>query len=231
MNNMPQILLYLLAKIKKLILHFKKQKKMKEIMTVYYMEAKSARVGGRTAPTPVLVAKQTIPKGTPGTLVATEGMYVPTTIPRKDVVAGAINDPQYLAGRAAATDVFPGSQLTVDDFSASSSTYVTSQITGRQRAISVAIDNIHGSLSQLQAGDLVDIYIATAGMVKLFSPEVKVLAIPTSGSGNLVLRIDTKEASKFAWANDNAQFWFVLRPAAGAKKTKPSKATAATVLH
>ena len=65
---MPQFLLYLFAKIKKVILHFKKQKKMKEIMTVYYMEAKSARVGGRKVawitsggPVEPLIAMDVIP--------------------------------------------------------------------------------------------------------------------------------------------------------------------------
>jgi bcr-type benzoyl-CoA reductase subunit B len=65
---MPQLLLYLFAKIKKVLLHFKKQKKMKEIMTVYYMEAKSARVGGRKVawitsggPVEPLIAMDVIP--------------------------------------------------------------------------------------------------------------------------------------------------------------------------
>lgn len=44
---MPQILIYLLAKIKKILLHFRKRKGMKDIMTVYYLEAKSARLAGR----------------------------------------------------------------------------------------------------------------------------------------------------------------------------------------
>lgn len=65
---MRQLLLYLLAKIKKTILRFKKQKKMKEIMAVYYMEAKSARVGGRKVawitsggPVEPLIAMDVIP--------------------------------------------------------------------------------------------------------------------------------------------------------------------------
>ncbi len=65
---MRQLLLYLLAKIKKTTLRFKKQKKMKEIMTVYYMEAKSARVGGRKVawitsggPVEPLIAMDVIP--------------------------------------------------------------------------------------------------------------------------------------------------------------------------
>jgi benzoyl-CoA reductase/2-hydroxyglutaryl-CoA dehydratase subunit BcrC/BadD/HgdB len=68
MNNIPEFLLYLLAKIKKLILHFKKEKRMKEIMTVYYMEAKSARIGGKKVawitsggPVEPLIAMDVIP--------------------------------------------------------------------------------------------------------------------------------------------------------------------------
>ncbi len=110
---------------------------------------------------------------------------------------------------------------------------VGSQIVGKQRALSISIDNVHGSLSQLQAGDSVDIYTAAQGEVRLFRPNVKVLATPTttgpSGTGNLVLRVDTKDAADFAYAADNTQIWFVLRPVAGAKPTAPDVANLDTV--
>ncbi len=68
MNKMPEIILFFLAKIKKLALHFKKRKKMKDIMTVYYMEAKSARISGRKVawitsggPVEPLIAMDVIP--------------------------------------------------------------------------------------------------------------------------------------------------------------------------
>jgi Flp pilus assembly protein CpaB len=205
------------------------------ILLVVYLDRYRARVSGENAPTPVLVAKQLIPQGTPGTLVASQSMYAPTTLPQKEVEVGAISDPAYLSGRAAATDIFPGQQFTATDFAASDTTSVDSQITGKERAISISIDNVHGSSSQVQAGDSVDVYIAVAGAVKLFEPNVKVLTIPTlpgpSGGGNLVLRINTRDAAKWAYANDNTQFWFVLRPVVGAKKTAKSAATAATVLR
>src|SRR5512133_2886505 len=82
------------------------------ILLVVYLDRYRARVSGRNAPTPVLVAKRLIPSGTPGTLVASQSMYAPTTLPRKEVEVGAIADPTYLSGRAAAADIFPGQQLT-----------------------------------------------------------------------------------------------------------------------
>jgi Flp pilus assembly protein CpaB len=207
------------------------------VLLVVYLDRYRARVGGANAPTPVLVAKQVIQKGTPGALVASQTMYQPTTLPRKEVDVGAIADPQYLAGRATAADIFPGQQLTDADFAAVSDSAVDSQIVGRQRGISIAIDNVHGSLSQVQAGDFVDIYVAVDGKVTLFRPSVKVLAVPSSsapsgegsGEGNLVLRIETEDAADFAFAADNAQLWFVLRPVAGAKPTVPDTADLGTI--
>jgi hypothetical protein len=67
-------------------------------------------------PTPVLVAKQLIPKGTSGLLVLTHSMYVPTTIPPREVEAGAISDPAYLRGRAFVVDILPGQHFTESDF-------------------------------------------------------------------------------------------------------------------
>jgi Flp pilus assembly protein CpaB len=205
------------------------------ILLVVYLDRYRDRVGGENAPTPVLVAKQLIPAGTPGSLVASQSMYAATTLPAKEVEVGAVSDPSYLSGRAAAADIFPGQQFTATDFAASDTASVDSQITGAERAISISIDNVHGSLSQLQAGDSVDIYVSVAGIVRLFEPNVKVLTVPAipgpSGGSNLVLRINTADAAKWAYAADNTQFYFVLRPVVGAKPTKPSQANAATVLR
>ena len=207
------------------------------ILLVVYLDRYRDRVGGQNAPTQVLVAKQTIPRGTPGNIVASNGMYVATTLPRKDVEVGAIADPQYLAGRAAAADVFPGQQLTATDFAATAGITVDSQITGTQRAISISIDNIHGSLSQVQPGDSVDIYIAVGArsngqqLVKLFRPNVKVLAMPGVNGGEIVLRMESKDVPNFAYVADNTQMYWAIRPVVGAKQTVPRVATIDTVLN
>jgi len=205
------------------------------ILLVVYLDRYRARVSGENAPTPVLVAKQLIPQGTPGTVVASKSMYAPTTLPQKEVEIGAIADPAYLSGRAAAVDIFPGQQFTAADFAASDTASVDSQITGTERAFAMSIDGVHGISSQVQAGDSVDVYTAVGGIVKLFRPNVKVLTIPTIpgpvGGGNLVIRIDTKDAATWLYAADNTSLIFVLRPIVGAKPTKRSQATAASVLR
>ncbi|MDH4104213.1 MAG: SAF domain-containing protein [Myxococcales bacterium] len=88
------------------------------IVLVVYLDRYRAGyyVGPDNAPPPVLVAKQFIPAGTPGTLIATGPMYRPTTLPEKEREDGAISDPQYLRGRVSAVDISPGQQFTASDF-------------------------------------------------------------------------------------------------------------------
>lgn len=81
-----------------------------------YSDRYRARVHTGDILPPVLVAKQFIPKGTPGSLIASQSMYEPTTLPKKEYEDGAIADPQYLSGREAAVDITPGQQLTASDF-------------------------------------------------------------------------------------------------------------------
>jgi Flp pilus assembly protein CpaB len=205
------------------------------ILLIVYLDRYRARVGGNNAPTPVLVAKRTIPAGTPGTIVTSQLMYAPTTLPKKEVEEGAIADPQYLTGRAAAADILPGQQITAADFAATTSTTVDSQITGTERALSISIDAVHGSLTQLKAGDEVDIYIdyvppgATETKVQLFRPNVKILSVPGATGLNLTLRVQARDAADFAYAADHTRFTFVLRPAAGAKRTPDDTADVSTL--
>jgi Flp pilus assembly protein CpaB len=205
------------------------------ILLVVYLDRYRSQVAGENAPTPVLVAKQLIPAGTPGTTVATKSMYAPTTLPAKEVEVGAISDPSYLSGRAAATDIFPGQQFTATDFAASDTAAVDSQLTGTERAFAMSIDGVHGVSSQVLPGDHVDVYISVGGVVKLFRPNVEVITTPTfpgpAGGGNLILKIDTKEAATWLYAADNSSMIFVLRPVVGAKQTKKSQATAANLLR
>jgi Flp pilus assembly protein CpaB len=199
------------------------------VLLIVYLDRYRARVGGNNAPTPVLRANRTIPQGTPGTIVTSQTMFAPTTLPKKEVEEGAIADPQFLTGRAAVADILPGQQLTAADFAASSSTTVDSQITGPQRAISISIDAIHGSLAQVKPGDSVDIYISEDQGYKLFKPNVKVLTVPTAAGGSLMLLMDTKETAKFMVVADHTRMYWAIRPIVGAKATSRNSATLSSV--
>jgi hypothetical protein len=87
----------------------------------------SHRVAGENAPTPVLVAKQLIPAGTPGSLIASQELYAATTRPAKEVEVGAIVDPSYLSGLVTAADIFPGQEITSTSFAAPDTTTTLDQ--------------------------------------------------------------------------------------------------------
>lgn len=89
------------------------------ILLFTYVDHSRARVSGGTPIAVVLVAKQRIPRGTLGSLIATNGMYAATTLPPNEAEVGAVGDPSYLNGRAAAVDILPGEQITASDFTAS----------------------------------------------------------------------------------------------------------------
>jgi pilus assembly protein CpaB len=219
------------------------------ILLLVYLNRYRDSVAGETAPTSVLVAKSLIVKGTSGTQIASKELYQGVSLPNKEVKVGALADPAYLNGRVAVSDILPGQQLTTSDFTTATTTLAKTKITGRQRALSVSVDNVHGSTAQIEAGDRIDIYIALGArngqsIVKLFRQNVLVLQSPTtvqtdtgevsqssSDGSPFVLRVDTRDAADFAYAADNTQFWFVIRPQAGARPTRPDTATIATVVR
>jgi pilus assembly protein CpaB len=199
----------------------------------------------------VLVAKQTIPKGTSGGIVAAKDFYTVTTIRESQLLEGAISDPATLRNKVASREIFEGAQLTAVDF-ASAGDSLVADLTDRQRIVSVPLDTAHGLIDAIEPGNRVDVYAGmnviwtgpdgkpnnggqTKAVVRLIIQNVPVLAIgekKRSGSGttNVSLRLDDRTAAKIAFASDNGKVWLALRPSAGAKASRPDIVTAETLL-
>jgi Flp pilus assembly protein CpaB len=203
-------------------------------------------------PVTVLIARQTIPKGTPGSVVASKGLFTATTIRESQLRDGAFSDPASLAGRVATSEIYEGSQLTAGVFSATTSS-LAGTLTDRERIVSVPLDSAHGLIGQVETGNRVDVYAGfnviplrpdgtptnggqTRPVLKLILANVPVVAVGSSGSGmgsrttNVSLRVNDDEAGKLAFASDNGKIWLSLRPSAGAKSSRPMIVTAETLL-
>lgn len=182
---------------------------------------------------PVIVASAFIPRGTPATTVASSQLLERTTVKASQVQQGAIVDPSVLHGEVAATDIYPGQQLTATDFTHGSVT-LASQLTGPQRAIAMPVDSTHGLIGFVQAGDRVDILASYSGAnggahgaVSTLAQNVLVLSVPSGGGGgvgggsggNIVLRATDKLAVALAFAADNGKIWVTLRPPVGSQDT------------
>jgi Flp pilus assembly protein CpaB len=218
------------------------------ILIVAYVQKYRNSVNSEGAPVTVLVAKQAIPKGTAGTVIATTGLYSATTIRQSQLLNGAFSDAASLRNTVATRDIYPGSQLTASDF-APAATDIAASLTKHQRIITIPFDSVHGTIANLQAGDHVDIYaifnlvpVTTAGaptgtgaahtVLRMIMSNVDIASITKGGSGgaNLNFKVTDGQATKLAFAADNGKLWLALRPAAGAKTLPPSVVTAETLM-
>jgi Flp pilus assembly protein CpaB len=195
----------------------------------------------------VVVAKRLIERGSAADVLAEQGVFQRTRVPKDELKEGAIVDPKSLEGTIAAGDVYPGEQITAPDFTTVYPRAIY-KLTGPSRALAIPSDAVHTNSSELRAGDRVDIlgaFNSTEGqpgtggqpVIKVLMRNVLVLRAPVGGSGaegssggNIVLKARDTDAAKLAYAVDNGQLWLLLRPQTGATNSKIPLITLQTVL-
>ena len=196
------------------------------ILLIAYLVQYRSSVNDSTAPTPVLVAKNLIPKGTSGTVIAEKQLFQAATLSKDDLKAGAISDPAYLNGRVAVADIFPGQQITTADMSVGLTDALPTQLTGKQRAVAIPLNGAHGLEGFVSSGDRVDIYFETGAaggnVLGLLASNVLIMRAPTGGAP-AILRLNSAQAQLVALASDTGVMWMLLRPAGDAKEP-PRKA-------
>jgi Flp pilus assembly protein CpaB len=224
------------------------------IILIAYLHRYRESVRESGVPVSVLVAKGLIEKGTSGDVIASQELYSVSSVPKADAHDGAIADPSTLKGRVASADIFPGEQLTTGKLGTSTTDSLANKITEDERAVSIPLDAIRGMISQVEAGDHVDIYggfnvhkINRDGtpvpgtdrpVLKLLVENVVVLASPRSSKGSLTggskpqltVRLSDQDAAKVAFSADNGVLWVALRPRANAAATSPNIVSIETVL-
>jgi Flp pilus assembly protein CpaB len=187
------------------------------IVLLVYVKSVRHNANSNATGTPVLVARSLIQKGTPGTTVGTEHLYQIETVPKSAVVVGAYVDPSSLSSGVAATDIYPGQQLTAADFGAATSS-LDSQISGSQRAFSFPMDATRTLNGQIVAGDHVDVFLASGDNVHQLLQKVLVL---NAASNEITVRVSSKNAALLALASASGTIWMTLRPPVGAPLQKP----------
>jgi pilus assembly protein CpaB len=187
----------------------------------------------------VLVAKNLIEKGSPGDVVAEDGLFQTTTVRKDDLKDGAISDPSSLKGKIATTDVFPGEQLVSNEFVAAAPG-ILNRLRGFDRAIAVPLDEAHGMIGNVKGGDHVDVLAgiglqqggadnrrATLRVIMHDALVLKAPDKPAAGAGGgpgttkpVILRVPDRKASEIAFAADIGKVWIVARPKVGAKESR-----------
>lgn len=228
------------------------------VVLVVYLNRYRHSVTASDQPVAVLVAKALIPQGTSGDVVGSTDLFESVKTPKAEVKDGAVTDPSILRGRTAVADIYPGQQLTLSDFTTTTSNTTGVKLAGEQRAIELPFDVAHGNLSNVVVGDHVDILGGfnvttvdqfgrpvenggqTRPVVKPIMQDILVLAVPESrgngisassqGSNALTLQTNPEQASELAFASDNGIVWVVLRPRTGAPAVAPNIVTLETLL-
>jgi pilus assembly protein CpaB len=187
----------------------------------------------------VLVAKNLIEKGSPGDVVAEDALFQTTQVKKDDLKDGAISDPSSLKGKIATTDVFPGEQLVSSEF-VDATPSIINRLRGFDRAISVPLDEAHGMIGNIKAGDHVDVLAgiglqqgasenrrATLRVIARNAYVLKAPDKPAAGAAGgaastkpVVLRVSDRKASEIAFSADIGKVWLVARPKVGAKDSR-----------
>jgi len=190
----------------------------------------------------VLVATRTIPQFTPGNQVVDGQMFRESSVARDALADGAITDPDTLKGLVARNDVYPGEQLTTNQFQRSDTTNVAVKLQPDQRAVGFPVDPAAGLIGQIQAGDHVDVVatfdvlpVGPNGMpltgaqpiplTRTIVSDALVLTAPqatsSGGSSNggdsahgpsMTLAVGTDDVNRVMFAQQKGSIWFVLRP-------------------
>jgi Flp pilus assembly protein CpaB len=194
----------------------------------------------------VLVAKDALPKGSSGDVIAEKGLFQTTGFARDQVKEGAVTDPATLRGMVAVHPLVRGQQITVADF-VKPTDPVLSRLADERRAMTIPLDSAHGMIGRIHAGDHVDVLSGFqvqpdgAGrprpVLRTLLQDVEVLEAPAAGKAqaglgssqsqtqNVTLRVTEKDVPQLAFASDNGKVWIVLRAQAGAKETAMSLVT------
>lgn len=193
------------------------------LILLLYMSHYRNSVRSSSAAVPVLVANRLIPQGTAGDVLGSSGGFQATEVAKDAVKEGALADPAAIKGHVAVTDIYPGQQLTLADFTPTATATLGSRLTGKQRAMSIPIDAVHGMIGSIVAGDRVDIY---ANVDNVVAPILQnVLVLGTSGgtasglsatgtsASSITFRVTSGGAARVAYASDQGKIWVVLRPA------------------
>lgn len=229
-------------------------------LVLVYLANHDSSLNSSSGKVTVLVATRTIPQFTPGNQVVDGEMFRESTVARDALADGAITDPSTLKGLVARNDVYPGEQLTTNQFQRSDTTNVAVKLQPDQRAVGFPVDPASGLIGQIQAGDHVDVIATfdvlpigknglplTGGqaipLTRTIVSNALVLTAPQPSSGgpgnggdsahgpSLTLAVGTDDVNRVMFAQQKGAVWFVLRPPGSSQDVGPDVVDVDAVLR
>jgi pilus assembly protein CpaB len=230
------------------------------LVVLVYVHSYKSSIDSQGAQVEILVATQTVPQFTPGNQIVDGKMYRIDTVSRGSLADGAISNPNQLKGLVARNDIYPGAQLTTNQFQKSDTTSIAVKLQPDQRGLAFPVDEATGMIGQVQAGDHVDVLttcdvlpVAPTGLslpgavaipvTKVVATDVLVLRAPddpnvsgsklSSSNSNpvLTLALGTNVATQVTFAQTKCKLYFALRPPGTAAPLPTNSITVGNVLR
>jgi Flp pilus assembly protein CpaB len=216
------------------------------MLTLFYVTNYKRSVQKSASNVQVYVAAHDIPAGTSGADIVKGNSLKVETVQRKDVVPGAISNPDQVAGLVAAAPLFAGEQVTVRRFNDVAAQGIRSQLRGTMRAVQVAGDPNQLLAGTLQAGDHVDLVAnlrlasqSTNAATRIVLRDITVLTGPADtskvsqngGSTSVILAVTDTQVQRLFFVLRNADWTLELRPVVNAADSNERIDTLNTVLE
>lgn len=203
------------------------------MLTLFYVTNYKRSVQKSASSVQVYVAARDIPGGTSGADIVKSNDLKVETVQRKDVVPGAISNPDQIANLVAGGPLYTGEQVTVRRFNDAAAEGIRSQLKGTMRAVQVAGDPNQLLAGTLQAGDHVDLVAnlrlssdsATSNATRIVLRDLTVLTGPsdqsklsqsTTGSSSVILAVSDTQVQRLFFVLRNADWTLELRPVVNA---------------
>jgi pilus assembly protein CpaB len=213
------------------------------LLTTFYVTNYKRHVQHGQADVNVYVASKDIPVDTQGTQLVAGTWLTKQSVPRRQVVPGAISSPDQLRDLIATEPIFAGEQVTTRHFGTPSERGVRAQLKGTQRAFELDGDQHQLLAGTLRPGDHVDVVgtwevqapqnqdVATQQSVdsrvaRVFLRDLLVLATSGAGkaagisqasAGSVQLRVTDAQSQRLQWMVSNGKWRLEIRPSADSK--------------
>jgi Flp pilus assembly protein CpaB len=213
------------------------------LLTTFYVTNYKRHVQHAQAQVTVLVAAKDIPVDTQGSQLISGTWLTKQSVPRRQVVPGAISNPNQLSNLIATEPIYAGEQVTTRRFGTPAERGVRAQIKGTQRVVEIDGDAHQLLAGTLRAGDHVDVVGAwelqspvtstattDARVARVFIRDALVLSAPSapaksasitpSGGYSVQLRLTDAESQRLEWMYANGKWRLEIRPAQSANGSR-----------
>jgi Flp pilus assembly protein CpaB len=179
----------------------------------------------------VYVAKHDVSAGTPGSELADQGAFSSQDVSRRNVVPGAISNPDQVSELVTTQAIFAGEQVSTRRFAPIAEQGLRGQVKGNLRAVQVPGTEHQLLKGTLKSGDHVDVVgswtypessqthvsrVVLRNLLVLRAPDDGKIASKVGQAGNepfsAVLAVTDTQSKKLWWVMQNGEWSLFLRP-------------------